>query len=70
MPIRARTASASIRGSVMSRPSSSIVPSSTISSRSMHRSSVDLPEPDAPISTTHLVRADVEVEVVEHDGAP
>ena len=52
MPIRARTALASSRGSVMSCPSSSMTPSSMSSSRSMHRSSVDLPEPDAPISTT------------------
>ena len=69
MPIRARTASASTRGSVMSSPSSSITPSSTISSRSMQRSRVDLPEPEAPISDDDLVRGDVQVEVVQHHVA-
>src|SRR4051812_4443151 len=53
MPIRARTASASALGSQMSRPSSSITPSSTVASRSTQRSSVDLPEPEAPMRTTH-----------------
>ena len=51
-PIRRRTASASTRGSVMSSPSSRITPSSTVSSRLMQRSRLDLPDPDAPISVT------------------
>ena len=51
MPIRRRTASVASRGSVISCPSSSITPSSTVSSRLMQRSSVDLPEPEAPMST-------------------
>ena len=53
MPTLARTASASTRGSVMSSPANSTTPSSTTSSRFTQRSSVDLPEPDAPMSTTH-----------------
>ena len=57
MPIRARTASASWRGSVMSSPSSRTTPSSTSSSRSTVRSRVDLPDPDAPMSTTQRCAA-------------
>jgi hypothetical protein len=50
MPIRRRTWSGSARGSVTSSPSRRMAPSSTVSSRFTQRSSVDFPEPDAPIS--------------------
>ena len=50
----------------MSSPSKVITPSSTVSSRLAQRSSVDLPEPDAPISTTHCPRLDRQVDVAQH----
>ena len=43
---------ASTDGSVITSPSRKMSPSSISSSRSMQRSSVDLPEPEAPISAT------------------
>ena len=46
----------------MSSPWKVITPSSTVSSRLAQRSSVDLPEPDAPISTTHWPGPDHEVD--------
>jgi len=49
MPSRRRTATGATDGSVITDPSSSTSPSSISSSRSMQRSSVDLPDPDAPI---------------------
>ena len=51
-PIRARTASTSTRGSLMSASPSQMRPSSIGSSRFMVRSSVDLPEPLAPMRAT------------------
>ena len=48
-PRRRRTRTGGTDGSVMTSPSSRMSPSSISSSRSMQRSSVDLPEPDAPI---------------------
>ena len=51
IPIRRRTAFTS-RGRVMSTPSRWIRPESIGSSRLTQRRSVDLPEPDAPISAT------------------
>ncbi len=56
-PIRRRTASWSARGSVISSSSSQIAPSSISSSRFAHRSSVDLPEPEAPISAVTVCGA-------------
>ena len=52
MPSRRRMAVGSTLGSVITSPSSSTSPSSISSSRSTQRSSVDLPEPEAPISAT------------------
>ena len=66
MPIRRRTGSGSRPGSLMSSPSSRITPSSIGSSRLMHRSSVLLPEPEAPIRQITCDVADVEAELVEH----
>ena len=51
-PIRRCAAATSARGSETSVPSSSTCPSSISSSRSTHRSSVDLPDPDDPMSVT------------------
>ena len=67
MPIRARTASASTRGSVMSSPSSVMRPSSTTSSRLTQRSSVDLPEPRRADQHDALAALDVEVDVAQDD---
>ena len=53
----------------MSSPSSRIRPSSIGSSRLMQRSSVLLPDPDAPIREITSPVVDVEVDAVEHDGA-
>jgi hypothetical protein len=50
MPRRRRAATGSTLGSVTTSPSISTSPSSMSSSRSMQRSSVDLPDPEAPIS--------------------
>ena len=44
-------------------PSTVIEPASTFSSRLMQRSSVDLPEPEAPIRQTTSCAADVEADV-------
>src|SRR3990170_646746 len=52
IPIRARTASTSISGSVMSMPSISTLPAVGTSRRLMQRSNVDLPDPDGPITQT------------------
>ena len=54
IPIFCRSAFTSTLPSVIGTPSTTIVPSSTFSSRLMHRSSVDLPEPEAPIRQTTL----------------
>ena len=50
MPSRRRIAVGSTEGSVITSPSRKTSPSSISSSRSTQRSSVDLPEPEAPIS--------------------
>src|SRR5262245_60870697 len=42
----------SVRGSSMSMPSTTTLPDEGSSSRFKHRSSVDLPEPDGPITKT------------------
>ena len=52
MPMRERTASRSVSGSQMSTPSTRICPLSGSSSRLTQRSSVDLPDPDGPITHT------------------
>ncbi len=52
IPIPRRTSLASTPRAVMSAPPTTIRPASIGSSRSMQRSSVDLPEPDAPIRHT------------------
>ena len=52
MPIRARILSTSMSGSVISTPSTKIWPDVGVSSRLTQRSSVDLPEPDGPITQT------------------
>ena len=49
MPICRRTKFTSTAPSVMSSPKNAIRPRSTSSSRFTQRSSVDLPEPEAPI---------------------
>ena len=66
MPIDRRTSRGSTRGSEISRPSNSIIPSSMSSSRSRQRSSVDFPEPDEPIRQTTSPVATVSDDVVEH----
>ncbi len=43
-----------------------IVPDSMVSSRLIARQSVDLPEPEGPMTTTTSPRADGEVDVLEH----
>src|SRR5215212_7503806 len=52
MPMRERTLSRSTSSSQMSMPSTRIVPDVGSSSRFTQRSSVDLPEPDGPITQT------------------
>ena len=52
IPIRRRTAFTSTPGRVISSPSTTIRPASIGSIRLTQRSSVDLPEPDAPIRQT------------------
>ncbi len=49
MPMRRRIAFTSTPGAVISSPSTTMRPASIGSSRLTHRSSVDLPEPEAPI---------------------
>ena len=66
MPIRLRTLSTSTSGSVISMPSTKILPDVGSSSRLTQRSSVDLPEPDGPIDAHHLAVVDVEVDALEH----
>ena len=70
MPSRRRTATGATDGSVITSPSSSTSPSSMSSSRSMQRSSVDLPEPDAPISATASCSRDGEVDAAQHHASP
>ena len=57
---------ASTEGSVITSPSRKTSPSSMSSSRSMQRSSVDLPEPEAPISATASCSPTVEVDAAQH----
>ena len=52
MPIRLRTSSRSTSGSVISSPSMKILPEVGSSSRFTQRSSVDLPEPEGPMTQT------------------
>ena len=52
IPIRLRIWSRLTSGSVISTPSMKILPEVGSSSRLMQRSSVDLPEPDGPITQT------------------
>src|SRR4051795_503760 len=52
MPRRRRTATGSTDGSVITSPSSRMSPSSISTRRSMQRSRVDLPEPEAPMTAT------------------
>ena len=52
IPMRRRTPLTSTPRAVISSPCSTIRPASIGSSRLMHRSSVDLPEPDAPMRQT------------------
>ena len=52
MPIRERTSSRSVSGSVMSMPSTRILPEVGSSSRLTQRSRVDLPDPDGPMTQT------------------
>src|SRR5206468_4015250 len=52
MPIRWRAWLMSVRGSSMLMPSTTTLPEDGSSSRLRHRSRVDLPEPDGPITNT------------------
>ena len=52
MPMRRRTASRSTSGSVTSTPSTKTLPLVGVSSRFTQRSSVDLPDPDGPMTHT------------------
>ena len=52
MPMRRRTSLTLVSGPQMSTPSTSTWPESGVSRRLTHRSSVDLPEPDGPMTTT------------------
>ncbi len=55
---------------VMSSPSMEIRPASIGSRRLMHRSSVDLPDPDAPIRQTTSCSRDLQVDPPQHLEAP
>ena len=70
MPSRRRTPSGSTAGSVTTSPSSRTSPSSISSSRLTQRSSVDLPEPDAPISATASCSGDRQVDAAQHARSP
>ncbi len=52
MPIRRRTLSMSTSGSVISSSPMKTLPPVGVSSRFTQRSSVDLPEPDGPMTQT------------------
>ena len=52
MPMRERSLSTSASGSVISSPSTKILPLVGVSSMLTQRSSVDLPEPDGPMTQT------------------
>jgi len=52
MPTSARNRASACPSSASGTPSMVMVPELTVSSRLMHRHSVDLPEPDAPMTTT------------------
>ena len=60
IPILRRSALTSTFGPVTCSPSITISPRSTASSRFRQRSSVDLPEPEAPIRQTTLCSVDVQ----------
>ena len=62
MPIWRRTAFVSTPAAVMSRPCTTIRPSSSGSSRLMHRRSVDFPEPGGADQADDLVVGDLEVD--------
>ena len=66
IPIRRRTAFWSTPAAVISSPSTQMRPASTGSSRSMHRSSVDFPDPLAPIRPDDLMVLDHEVDIPQH----
>ena len=52
MPTWRRTRSSSMSGELISSPNRKILPESICSSRFVQRSSVDFPEPEAPIRQT------------------
>ena len=66
IPIRRWAAAASARGSETSTPSRNTWPSSISSSRSTQRSSVDLPDPDDPMSVDDPVLLDRQVDPAQH----
>jgi hypothetical protein len=57
MPMLRRTASMSTSTSVTSCPLTQILPLVGVSSRLMHRSRVDLPDPDGPMTHTTSPRS-------------
>ena len=66
MPTSRRTSSTSTPMSVMRSPLIVMHPPSTFSSRLMQRSSVDFPEPDAPIRHTTSCSFDRHVDAAQH----
>ena len=66
MPTSARRSASALPSSGSGWPSRRISPASMVSSRLIARQSVDLPEPEGPITTTTSPRCDVEVDVLQH----
>ena len=70
MPIRRRTRFTFTPCAVISLPSTTIRPASIGSSRFTQRSSVDFPEPDAPIRQTTSCSATRQVDAAQHLDVP
>ena len=66
MPTSARSRASALPSSGSGWPSTRIVPESIGSSRLIARHSVDLPDPDGPITTTTSPGSTVEVDVLQH----